>query len=375
MDDSKFQVNFEDFDRPRLDGVSGILRVMNDEKFLRSSIESSLSFLDELIIVYNETSKESIEIIQEMARKYPEKIKVYEYTPKLYVGELSEKDYLFVKSLPENSVHLLANYCNFALAKCSYNYVMKIDSDQIYFAKKMKLLVSRYKKKSEHKIKYSFTDFISFFVYILSAILIFKLRLLNATKVKTILEKLYKGYFRGTLFFIEKFKIPVSLSGVNLFLPKESNYSKIYIPLGNSHKNVSIPLPFNGIGDTAIFKLTSRTHFVPVKSSVRQNSIIERLQNVGSLLPVGVCWAHFSANREMSIQRLKKEFESCPSSFTALKIASLEVLNLFRYANSWDWYQANYYRLISPSLDKEFLVWLTKFFVANNEVRHKDLKL
>lgn len=59
MDYSEFQVNISDFDKPKLDGVSGILRVMNDEEFLRTSIESSVSFLDELIIVYNETSIKS----------------------------------------------------------------------------------------------------------------------------------------------------------------------------------------------------------------------------------------------------------------------------------------------------------------------------
>ena len=45
MDYSEFQVNISDFDKPKLDGVSGILRVMNDEEFLRTSIESSVSFL------------------------------------------------------------------------------------------------------------------------------------------------------------------------------------------------------------------------------------------------------------------------------------------------------------------------------------------
>lgn len=379
MDYSEFQVNISDFDKPKLDGVSGILRVMNDEEFLRTSIESSVSFLDELIIVYNETSIKSIEIIQEMKSRYPEKIKVYKYLPKLYIGELTEKDYLYAKSLPENSVHLLANYCNFALSKCNFRYVMKIDSDQIYFSNRMKLLTSRYRKKKTSKFEYKFVDFISFFIYVLCMFCVLKLHFFNAEKFDVLFKRLYYGYFKGLLFFIEKFKIPVSLSSVNLFLPEKSR-STIYIPLGKpTKKSIYVPLPFNGVGDTAIFKLSSKTHFVPFESpgynfaNARRYSIIERLQNVSRLLPVGVCWAHFSANRETSIYKLQAELKSCPENFTALKTTSLNSLNLFRYSNSWERYQANYYRIILPSLDNKFLVWLSNFFIANNEIRHTKI--
>lgn len=378
MDYSEFQVNINEFDKEKLDGVSGILLVMNDEEFLRTSIESSIGFLDELIIVYNETTKKSIEIIQEMKRKYPEKIKVYKYLPKLYIGELNEKDYLYARSLPENSIHLLANYCNYALSKCNYKYVMKIDSDQVYFSNKMKLLTSLYKTEKS-QFKYKLGDFISFFIYVLCMFCVLKLHLFNAEKFSVIFKKLYKGYFNGLLFFIEKFKIPVSLSGVNLFLPNKSN-SAIYIPLGKpTKKSAHVPLPFNGIGDTAIFKLSSKVRFVPFESpaynfaNARRYSIIERLQNVGRLLPVGVCWAHFSANREASIHKLQAELESCPENFAMLKITSLDSLNLLRFSNSWERYQANYYQMILPSLNNQFLAWLTNFFIVNNEIRHKKL--
>ncbi len=376
---TEFQVNLKDFDKPKLDGVSGILRVMNDEEFLRSSIESSISFLDELIIIYNETSKKSIEIIREMQSVYPEKIKVFEYTPKLYVGELSDEDYKYVKSLPADSVHLLANYCNFALSKCSYKYVMKIDSDQIYFSEKIKLLTSRYKRKGLTEIQFNVVDFVSFFLYVFCLFFVLKLHFLNAQSTQRLLKKLYKGYFKGLLFFIEKFKVPVSLSGVNLFLSKTSS-ANIYIPLGKPAKRntTRVPLPLNGIGDTAIFKLSSETYFVPYESSeynlltARRHSIIERLVNVGRLLPVGVCWAHFSANRATQIDKLQTELEASPESFTVLNRASVESLDLFRFSHSWKCYQANYFRIISSSIDNEFLLWLKKFYIVDGEVRHED---
>ena len=93
MDYSEFRVNFKDFDRPRPIGVSGILRMMNDEEFLESSIESCVNCLDELIVVYNETSPESLAIINRMKRKYPDKIRVYKYLPELYNGNLSQEEF------------------------------------------------------------------------------------------------------------------------------------------------------------------------------------------------------------------------------------------------------------------------------------------
>ena len=47
-------------------GVSGIMRVKNDAEFIKASVESCIDALDELIIVYNDCSDNSPQVIEEM---------------------------------------------------------------------------------------------------------------------------------------------------------------------------------------------------------------------------------------------------------------------------------------------------------------------
>ena len=97
-------------------GVSGIMRVKNDAEFIEASIDSCIEALDELIIVYNDCSDSSPELIYKKQKQYPEKIKVYEYSHKIYSINLTKEEYEYAKSLPSDSPHLLCNYYNFALS-------------------------------------------------------------------------------------------------------------------------------------------------------------------------------------------------------------------------------------------------------------------
>lgn len=119
-------------------GVSGIMRVKNDAEFIEASIDSCIDALDELVIVYNDCSDNSPELIYKKQSQYPDKIKVYEYKHKIYPINLTKEEYEYAKSLPSDSPHLLCNYYNFALSKVTCQYAMKIDADQIYFSDKLK---------------------------------------------------------------------------------------------------------------------------------------------------------------------------------------------------------------------------------------------
>lgn len=147
---SQYSVDIASFSQKRRCGVSGILRVKNDAEFLADSIESCIEALDELIIVYNDCTDQSPEIIKIKAKQYCNKIKYYEYKPKIYSNNLSEEEYKFIKSQPEDSPHLLANYYNFALSKVTYEFVMKIDADQIYLTSELKLLCDAYRLSLIH---------------------------------------------------------------------------------------------------------------------------------------------------------------------------------------------------------------------------------
>ena len=119
-------------------GVSGLMRVKNDEEFIEASIDSCIDALDELIIVYNDCSDNSPTLIEKKRRQYPDKIKVWEYKHKIYSINLTKEEYEYAKLLPDDSPNLLCNYYNFALSKVSYSHAMKIDADQIYFTEKLK---------------------------------------------------------------------------------------------------------------------------------------------------------------------------------------------------------------------------------------------
>ena len=93
-------------------GVSGIMRVKNEAEFIAASVESCISALDELVIVYNDCTDNSAEVIEGMRLKYPDKIRVFEYPYKVLGAGLTKEEYEFAKSLPDDSPQLLCNYYN-----------------------------------------------------------------------------------------------------------------------------------------------------------------------------------------------------------------------------------------------------------------------
>ena len=118
-------------------GLTGLMRVMNDEATLAASIDSCVNALDELIITYNDCTDNSPVIIEQKKQQYPDKIQVIPYPYHVYGINLTEEEYEYAKSLPLDSPHLLAGYYNNALKHANYKYVVKIDADQIYFTEKL----------------------------------------------------------------------------------------------------------------------------------------------------------------------------------------------------------------------------------------------
>ena len=55
--------------------VAGIMRVKNDGVFVRACIESCIDALDELIVVHNDCTDNSVEEIEKMVVKYPVKVR------------------------------------------------------------------------------------------------------------------------------------------------------------------------------------------------------------------------------------------------------------------------------------------------------------
>lgn len=118
----------------RKDGVSGFIRCKNEEEFIEQVIHSwlensddfNVGFLSELVVVYNDCSDKTEEILKNLLKIYPNKLKIYHYIPKVFAQ--GTKEY---KDLPSNDYQSLVNYYNFALSKTTYKWAVKIDGDII----------------------------------------------------------------------------------------------------------------------------------------------------------------------------------------------------------------------------------------------------
>lgn len=57
------------------DGLSGLIRTRNEAKLLGPCIDSCIGALDELVVVYNDCTDNTEEILKEKQKQYPDKLK------------------------------------------------------------------------------------------------------------------------------------------------------------------------------------------------------------------------------------------------------------------------------------------------------------
>jgi glycosyltransferase involved in cell wall biosynthesis len=107
-------------------GVSAILRLRNEADYLEKALNSILPSFDEFVIVYNQCSDRTPEIIEQFVSKDPQRVKAFHYLPEVF-PQGSEQH----RALPANHVSSLVHYFNFALSKVSYRVCAKWDGDMI----------------------------------------------------------------------------------------------------------------------------------------------------------------------------------------------------------------------------------------------------
>lgn len=301
-------------------GVSGIMRVKNDAQFIEACVESCINALDELIIVYNDCSDNSPQVIEKMRCRYPEKIKVYEYKYKVYSINLTKEEYEYAKSLPEDSPHLLCNYYNFALSKVTYQHAMKIDADQIYFTEKLKKTCDIFRFNYSIDIKIHIIGFIICFIYRiinkLSCMLNLYMPIYNK-EIKHIL-KYYNDY---VLYMAKKDRVLLSLSGLNVIKHNDD----IYVPLGKTDDDINILPPYNGVGDHLIFEVSRKTYYAPSDCEIYNKYRSENYTYIEQfvhpkkpILPLGVFWYHINTMRPGVIEKLIQKIKLYPDYFMLL---------------------------------------------------------
>jgi glycosyltransferase involved in cell wall biosynthesis len=119
----------------RKPGISGFMRLKNEEQFVEATIDSVIGCLDELIIVHNGCTDRTPEIVESCRLRHPDKIRVFEYQPRVFLPASVEH-----LQEPMGSPHSLVNYYNYALIKTSRRVAIKIDGDEIYLSEPFKQL-------------------------------------------------------------------------------------------------------------------------------------------------------------------------------------------------------------------------------------------
>ena len=112
----------EDWHKNRKKGVSAMLRVKDEEEFIKPCLMSIKDFFDELVIGLNNCSDSTPQIIRELDLP---NVKLFEYPFKLHHNGPGHN------KIPENSIYDNAYFYNWVLSKTNYSYVCKWDGDMV----------------------------------------------------------------------------------------------------------------------------------------------------------------------------------------------------------------------------------------------------
>jgi len=108
----------EDWYKNREPGISAVMRIGNEERWIGPCLETALPFFDEIVIGIECTDRTK-EIIQTFDSP---KIKVYDYPFK--IGHFYDQVY-------EDTVHTTAYFCNWTMSKTTKQIISKWDGDMV----------------------------------------------------------------------------------------------------------------------------------------------------------------------------------------------------------------------------------------------------
>ena len=133
--------------KPKLkNGVSLIIRAKNEEKNIKVCIESVVDLVDEIIFVNNNSTDNTLKLIEEYALKYP-KIKVYNYF--INVNKAGTQH---AEAIKNNDKNTLGQFYNWCLSKATMKNIIKWDADFICIRNNFKRMLKNYDviNKNEH---------------------------------------------------------------------------------------------------------------------------------------------------------------------------------------------------------------------------------
>ena len=230
-------------------GLSGLIRTRNEAPLLGPCIDSCIDALDELIVVCFDCTDNTLEVLEEKKRQYPDKLRVFEYNHKVLAFDLTQEEFEFAKTLPDDSPRLYGNLCNWGMSKARYKYLTKIDSDQLYFADELK----KWRDVCSGAVQVKWhVSFILGWLFMIYFSLYRRVSLKSGKPCLWMIpdwfvKLFFKPYSDYSKWMLRHGKALIALSGVNVF--KDDRW---YV----TFDGVNIHPPYNGEGDTVIFKVS-----------------------------------------------------------------------------------------------------------------------
>lgn len=126
MTQDELTIDFEEWkNREKPMGISACIRVRNESQFMEAAVRSIVDLVDEVVLCVQPSDDDTLEIAEAMSVIYP-KIKVYYYP--LVPDWIDTKG--FYEKDPDQPGHLV-HMSNWALSKCTYKYILKVEGDVI----------------------------------------------------------------------------------------------------------------------------------------------------------------------------------------------------------------------------------------------------
>lgn len=299
-----------DFSKLR-DGLSGIMRVRNESQLIENCIDSCINALDELIVVCNDCTDNTPDILARKQKEYPDKLKVYYYNHNVLSFDLTLDEYNEALALPDDSPRLYCNQCNYGISKVNYKYAVKIDTDQVYFEDELK----KWRDVCAQK-RCARRGFKNIFGWLFMMYFTFYRRLstkLNRPCIFLLPNFVFKVFGESYISLAEqrlsKGKASISLSGFNVFKD-----DKWYI----TFDRYNIHPPYNGEGDTVIFKVSEKTYFTRICNTRKSYSVTEGFSSPYKIMFAKPMWFHLHANRSQCCENVKKIKDSHPDLFVPI---------------------------------------------------------
>lgn len=123
---SAFDVSLSAWKRDKPHGISGLFRLKDEGQFMDASVLSHIQWLDEVVLLVQESKDDTIEKAVELRNRYPDKIRVECYPFNVHpIGSAGHFD------SPDNSVYTMMHLTNYGISRCRYSWVAKIEGDVI----------------------------------------------------------------------------------------------------------------------------------------------------------------------------------------------------------------------------------------------------